>query len=103
MLYGADEKAACPAGRVHNRFADARIDLLDDELSDGPRRVELASITCGLKVSKKLFVDVTKHVAVVGGIKVDSVDLVDDLAHQRAVLHVVVGIIESHANESSDF
>jgi hypothetical protein len=33
-------------------------------------------------------------VAIIGGVKVDAVDLVDDLAHQRAVFHVVVGTVE---------
>jgi hypothetical protein len=36
-------------------------------------------------------------------IKIDAVDFVDDLAHQRAVLHVVVGIFESGADKARDF
>ena len=80
--------------------AEARIDLLDDELGDGARRVELAGIAGGLEVLEQLLVDVAEHVAIVGGVEVDAVDLVDDLPHERAVLHVVVGILEGHADQT---
>ena len=80
----------------------ARIDLLDDELGDGARGVELAGVAGGLEVLEELLVDVAEHVAVIGGVEVDAVDLVDDLPHQRAVLHVVVGILEGHADEPRD-
>ena len=83
-------------------LAEARVDLLDDELGDGARRVELAGVAGGLEVLEQLLVDVAEHVAVVGGVEVDAVDLVDHLAHQRAVLHVVVGILEGHADEAGD-
>ena len=39
---------------------------------------------------------------VIGGIEVDAVDLVDDLAHEGAVLHVVVGILEGGADKSRE-
>ena len=102
VLDGADEEAAGAAGRVENGFAEAGIDLLDDELGDGARRVELAGVAGGLEVLEQLLVDVAEHVAVVGGVEVDAVDLVDDLPHQRAVLHVVVGVLEGHADEAGD-
>ena len=102
VLDGADEEAAGAAGGVEDGFAEARIDLLDDELGDGARRVELAGVAGGLKVLEKLLVDVAEHVAVIGGVEVDAVDLVDDLAHQRAVLHVVVGILEGRADQAGD-
>ena len=78
------------------------IDLLDDELGDGARGVEFAGVARGLEVLEELLVDVAEHVAVIGGVEVDAVDLVDDLAHQRAVLHVVVGVLEGHADEAGD-
>jgi hypothetical protein len=55
---------------------------VDDELGDGARGVELAGVAGGLEVLEDLFVDVAEHVAVIGGVEVDAVDLVDDLAHQ---------------------
>ena len=76
----------------------ARIDLLDDELGHGARGVELTRVAGGLEVLEDLLVDVAEHVAVIGGIEVDAVDLVDDLPHEGAVLHVVVGILEGHAD-----
>ena len=102
VLDGADEEAAGAAGGVEDGFAEARIDLLDDELGDGARGVELAGVAGGLEVLEELLVDVAEHVAVVGGVEVDAVDLVDDLPHQRAVLHVVVGILEGHADQAGD-
>ena len=102
VLDGADEKAAGAAGGVEDGFAEAGIHLLDDELGDGARRVELAGVAGGLEILEQLLVDVAEHVAVVGGVEVDAVDLVDDLPHQRAVLHVVVGILEGHADQAGD-
>ena len=102
MLDGADEKPAGAAGGVEDRFAEPRVDLLDDELRDGARRVELAGVAGGLEVLQELLVDVAEHVAVIGGVEVDAVDLVDHLAHQRAVLHVVVGVLERGADQRRD-
>ena len=42
-----------------------------------------------------------KHVAVIGSVEVDAIDLVDDLAHERAVLHVVVGVLERRRGSAS--
>ena len=81
-------------------LAEARVDLLDHELGDGARRVELAGVAGGLQVVEQLLVDVAEHVAVVGGVEVDVVDLVDDLPHQRAGLHVVVGVLERRADRA---
>ena len=99
VLDGADEEAAGAAGGVEDGFAEPGIDLLDDELGDGARGVVLAGVAGGLEVLEDLLVDVAEQVAVLGGVEVDAVDLVDDLPHQRAVLHVVVGILEGHADE----
>ena len=102
VLDGADEEAAGAAGWVEDGPAEAGIDLLDDELGDGARGIELAGIARGLEVFEQLFVDVAEHVSVIGGIEVDAVDLVDDLAHQRAVLHVVAGTVEGGLDERDD-
>ena len=102
VLDGADEEAAGAAGGVEDGLAEPRVDLVDDELGDGARRVELAGVAGGLEVLQELLVDVAEHVAVIGGVEVDAVDLVDDLAHQGAVLHVVVGVLEGHADQAGD-
>ena len=102
VLNGADKKAAGAAGGVEEGFTETGIDLLDDELGDGARGVELAGIARRLQILKQLFVNVAEHVAVIGGVEVDAVDLVDDLSHQRAVLHVVVSAIESGLDERDD-
>jgi hypothetical protein len=92
--------SAGAAGRVENNLAELGVDLLDDELGDGAGSIELTRIARRLEVFKELLVDVAEHVAVIGGIEVDAVDLVDDLPHQGAVLHVVVGILKSGADEA---
>jgi len=102
VLDGADEETAGAAGGIEDGLAEAGIDLLDDELGDGARGVELAGVARGLEVFEELLVDVAEHVAIIGGVEVDAVDLVDDLAHQRAVLHVVVGIVERGLDERDD-
>ena len=102
VLNGANKKAAGAAGRVEHAFAEAGIDLLDDELGDGARGIKLAGVARRLQVFEELFVNVAEHVAVIGGVEVDAVDLVDDLSHQRAVLHVVVSAIESGLDERDD-
>ena len=99
---GTGEEAAGAAGRVEDGFAELRVDLFDDELRDGTRRVEFAGVARGLQVFEDLLVDVAEHVAVIGCVEVDAVDLVDDLPHQRAVLHVVVGVFEGHADQAGD-
>ena len=77
--------------------------MLDDELRNGARGVELAGIARGLEVLEELLVDVAEHVAIIGGVEVDAVDLVDDLPHQRAVLHVVVRVLEGGADQRGEF
>ena len=52
VLDGADEEAAGAAGRVEDGLAEAGIDLLDDELGDGARGVELAGVARGLEISR---------------------------------------------------
>ncbi len=102
VLDGADEEAAGAAGGIEDGLAKAGVDLLHDELGDGARGVELAGVARGLEVLEELLVDVAEHVAVIRGVEVDAVDLVDDLAHQRAVLHVVVGVVKGRADEAGD-
>src|SRR5262245_10739969 len=79
MLDSADQETTGAARWVENRLAEAWIDLLDYKLRNGPRGVKLARIPGGLQVLKQLFIDVAKHMPIVGRIEVDAVDLVDDL------------------------
>lgn len=102
VLNRADQKSTRAAGRIEDRFAEARIDLFDDKLGDGAGRVKLAGVARGLQILEEFFVDIAEHVAIVAGVEVDAVDFVDDLAHQRAVFHVVVGILKRHADQAAD-
>ena len=100
VLEGAGEEAAGAAGRVEDGLAELRVDHVDDELGRGARGVELAGVAGALEVLEELLVDVAEHVAGLGVVEVDVVvDLVDDLAHERAGLHVVVGVLEHAAQQ----
>ena len=93
-------KAAGAAGGVEELLAEPRIDLLDHELRDGAGRVVLARVARALEVAEDLLVHVAEQVAMLRVVEVDALlDLVDDLAQQRAGLHVVVGIFEDAAND----
>ena len=52
MFDGAGKEATSAASGVENTFAQAWIDLFDDELSDGARGIKFACITRRLKVFK---------------------------------------------------
>ena len=94
VVDGAGQKAAGAAGGVEHGFVQLGIDAIDDEAGDGARGVELARIAGALQVAQDLLVDAAEGVAVAAVVEVDLADLVDDLAHQGAGLHVVVGIFE---------
>ncbi len=94
VLDGAGEEAAGAAGGVEDGLAQPGVDHVHHELGDGPRGVELARVAGALQVPEDLLVDVVEGVAVGGAVEVDLVELVDDLAHQGAGLHVVVGVLE---------
>ena len=89
-----DQKAAGAAGRVQHDLADLRVHHIGHELSDGPRRVVFAGIARALQVAQDLLIDVVEEMALLHVVEVDAVDAVDDLAHQRAGLHVVVRVGE---------
>ena len=92
------QEAASAAGWVENCFPELWGGLLDHELGDGSRSVELARVAGRLQVFENLLVDVAEGVPFLAVVDVDFVDFVDDLPHQRAVFHVVVGVVESVAN-----
>jgi hypothetical protein len=91
---GAGEEAAGAAGGIEQDFAGMGIDAVHHEGGDGARRVVLARIAGALQVVEDLFVDVAEVLALGQIVEIDLVDLVDDLAHELAGLHVVVGVLE---------
>ena len=98
----AGEEAAGAARRIEHLLRELRVDLIDDELRDGTRRVVLARIPRALEVGENLLVDVPELVTVGSAVEVDLVELVDDLAHQRARLHVVVSVLEDPTDYPSN-
>ena len=73
MVKGAGEKAAGPAGRVHDPLAEFGVDAVDHKAGDGAGGVELARVTGTLQVAQDLLVDVAKQVALAAVGKVDLV------------------------------
>ena len=102
VIDGRGEKASRTAGWVENDLPQTGVHLIHDELSHGAGRVELAGVSGGLKVLENLLINIAEEVAVRGCVEVDAVDLVHDLAHEGAVLHVVVGVIEGRADEGRE-
>src|SRR5262245_25900304 len=102
MLNGTYEEAASSASWIKDGLAKSGIDLLDNELRDRARGIELSCITRRLQILENLLVNVAKGMAVIGGIEINAIDLVDYLPHEGAVLHVVVGILKRHSDQTGD-
>ena len=88
-----------PQARVQQRLAGLRVDHLGHEGGHGAWRVVLARVAGRLQVVQDLLVDVAEVLALGQVVEVDAIDLVDDLPHQLAGLHVVVGILEHVAHD----
>ena len=99
---GAGEEAAGAAGGVEDFLAQFGVDRVDHELGDRAWRVVFAGVAGVLQVAQDLLVEVAEQVAVLRLVEVDAGDdLVDDLAHQVAGLHVVVGVLEDAADDEA--
>ena len=98
---GAGEEAAGAAGGIEQDLAGLRVDAVDHERGDGARRVVFAGVAGALQVVEDLLVDVAEVLALGEVVEVDLVDLVDDLPHQLAGLHVVVGVLEHVADHAA--
>ena len=90
----ASQKAACAAAGVHDDLARLGVDTVHHKGGNGPGRVELACVACGLQVVEHLLVDVAKVFALGQVVEVDLGDFVDHLADELAVFHVVVGVFK---------
>ena len=77
------------------------IDALHHERGDGAGRVVFTRIAGALQVVEDLFVDVAEMLPLGQIIEVHFVDFVDDLAHELAGLHVVVGVLEYVAHDAA--
>lgn len=91
---GTGEKPAGAAGRIEKNFPWARVNAVRHEGRDGARRIVFARIAGALEIIQDLLVDVAEMLALGQVVEVDAIDLIDDLAHELAGLHVVVGVFE---------
>ena len=98
---GAGKESARAAGGVEENFAGPGIDAVHHERSDGAGRVILAGIAGALQVVEDLLIDVAEMLPLGEIIEVHLVDFVDDLPHELAGLHVVVGVLEHIAHNAA--
>ena len=101
VAHGAGEEAAGAAGGIEEDLAGLGIDTIHHEGGDGAGRVILAGVAGALQVVEDLLVDVAEVLALGEVVEIDLVDLVDDLPHELAGLHVVVGILEHVAHHAA--
>ena len=95
MVERLDQKAARAAGRVEQRFAEARIRHRDHESHDGARRVKLAGIARRIAhLAQHGFVERAQRVQLVAGGEMNAVELVDDIAQQVSADHAVLHALE---------
>ena len=98
---GAGEKSAGAASGVQQYFTGPGIDTFGHEGRNRAGRVVLARVASALQVVEDLLVDVAEVLALGQVVEVDLLDLVDDLPHELAGLHVVVGILEYVADHAA--
>lgn len=101
MAEGASEEAAGAAGGVEEQLTGLRIDAVHHEGRDGTGGVVFARVAGALQVVEDLLVDVAKVLPLGQVVEIDLVDLVDDLPHELAGLHVVVGIFKDATNDAA--
>ena len=93
----AGEEAARACGGVEDFFAELGRAHLRHELGDGARRVVFALVACVAQFDEDGLVNSAEDVAVVGVVEIEAVELVDDLAHLEAGLHVIIRAVEDFA------
>ena len=98
-INGGAEEAAGAGGGVEDLFAEPGRGHLRHELGDGAGRVVFALVPGVAQLDEDGFIDGAEDVAVVGVVEVEAVELVDDLPHLVAGLHVVVRAVEDLAHE----
>ena len=97
----AGQESARAAGRIEQDLARVRIEAFGHEGCYGARGVVLAGVAGALQVVEDLLVDFAEVLLLDQVVEVDLVDPVDDLPHQLARLHVVVGILEDVADHAA--
>ncbi len=97
-LQSRGKEAAGAAGKVRNELAELWLDPLHHKVRDRTGRVEFTGVTGALQTAEDRFVNLTEGVTVLVLLKVDLVNDIDNLAEQDAVLHVVVVVLESRAD-----
>jgi len=80
IVDSAGDETSCAACGVKEFFTEFGIDHIHHELGDCTRCIVFSSIACALEVTQYLLVYVAENVAVFSSVKVDLIDLVDDLS-----------------------
>ena len=99
VVDGCAKETTGAGSGVEYVFAEARVRHLRHKPGDGARRVVLTFVPGIPQFEQDGLIDSAENVAVAAVIKVEAVELVDDLAHLVAGLHVVVRPVENFAHE----
>jgi len=100
VINGSAEEAASSSGGVEHAIAQPWGGHLGHELGDGARRVIFALIPGIPQFDEDGFVDRAEDVAVVAVVEVEAIELVDDLAHSVAGLHVIIQAFKNFTDYS---
>ena len=100
-INGGAEEAAGASGGIENLFPETGRGHLRHELGDGAGRVVFALVSGVSQFNEDGLIDGSEDVAIFAVVEVEAVELVDDLPHFVAGLHVVVRSVEDLADKSS--
>ena len=100
VVNGGSEKASGSGGGVEHLFSEPGRGHLRHELGDGAGRVVFALVPGVTKFDEDRFVNRAEDVAIFRIVEVEAVELVDDFAHRKARLHVIVHSIENFPNDT---
>ena len=98
-VYGGTEEATGAGCRIKHFFTEFWRGHLRHELGDGAWCVVFAFVSGVTEFDENGFVNGAEDVAVVRVIEVKAIELIDDLAHLEAGLHVIVRAVEDLADE----
>ena len=100
VVDGGAEESAGASGGIEYLLAQLGRGHLGHQLGDGPGRVVFALVPGVAQLDEDGLVDGAEDVAVFAVVEVEAVELVDDLAHGVAGLHVVVQAFKHLADDS---
>ena len=97
-LQRRSEEPPGAAGKISNRLAQLGLDHLHHKICHCPGRIEFTGIARALQTAEDRLIDFPEGVPILIFLKVDFVNGVDNLSEQDTVLHVVIVVLKSGAD-----